>query len=156
MSDIESNAEELNEQELDDQVEEIIEEEEKLREAMQSFEAPAGMGNTMDMAENDPPEVQQMSDEWQQKLQEMKSREEQYKELASDYLETRQEPQSDIVGVAEQWARSRGTEAEMFSEADPMQVENLKQEMNELKEEMDNLSEKIEDARREHYGYPRS
>ena len=134
--------------------------EEELRKAMDDFQPPAGMGNTVEMAREDPPEVQPLRREFQSKLAECQSLEQQRQGLIDErwghYFEVRQEPQDDVLGVAESWAKAHGTERDMFSETDKAEIETYDEKLAELREEMDSLSERIKSARNAHYGYPRS
>jgi peptidoglycan hydrolase CwlO-like protein len=63
---------------------------------------------------------------------------------------------SDVAGVVDSWAKSHGTESDMFTEEQTQEVDDLRQQIDELQQQQDELSRQIQSTRREHYGYPHS
>jgi len=147
-------------EEIDNQIESFKKQEEDLAQQMDNFEAPAGMGNSSEMAEKDSPEVQNLRSQFQENQEELDEAKNRLESLTEDsihdYLEPRQSPQDDVSGVTEAWARSHGTESEMFPDDVREESEELRGRIEQLQNEQDSLAQEIQEARRRQYGYPKT
>ena len=139
-----------------------VEAEYELQKQMENFEPPAGMGNAVESANNDPDEIQDLRQQFgenQEELDQLQSRLQNVtNEGIDNYMDVRQEPQEegDLAGVVDSWAKSHGTESDMFTEEQKQEIDDLSEQIDELQQQKDELRNQIQSARREHYGYSQS
>ena len=121
--------------------------------ATEGLEVPAGIANSIERAENDPPEAAELREQWEENSQELKRLYGRLQDVTNgaidDWLEPRQRPQQAAdLGILESLATSHGTEKEMFLPAEKEEIADLRQRIQDLEKGQTTISERIQQLRR--------